>query len=277
MLTKTQLKTLWKKHNFKPVKRLGQNFLIDKNVKDKILRNLDIGASDTVVEIGAGFGEMTFDLAGCAHKVFAIEKDKRIAEIFRRGLTLPRNVVLLEEDALDVDLNKIAAGKKIILYGNIPYYITSPIIEKLIQNTAVVKTAYFVVQKEIADRILARPGQRNIGRLSLFVQYHTDPERMFKINKECFYPTPKVESAFLKLEVIGKKRVEVKDEQVLFEIIKKAYGQRRKTIHNTLLSLAPSKQVLATILKKARINPKARPETLSLADFARLTNELSTQ
>jgi len=274
VLTKTQLKTLWKKYNFKPVKRLGQNFLIDKNVKDRILRNLDIRPSDTVVEIGAGFGEMTVDFAGRAKAVFAIEKDKKIAEILKQESILPPNVVLLEEDALEVNLGKIAAGKRIVLYGNIPYYITSPIIEMLIHNTAVVKAAYFVVQKEIADRILARPGQRNIGRLSLFVQYHTGPERMFNINKECFYPTPKVESAFLKLEVIGKKRVEVKDEQLLFEIIKKAYGQRRKTIHNTLSSLAPSKQALVTILKKARIDPKARPETLSLADFARLSEEL---
>ncbi|MGB2705403.1 MAG: 16S rRNA (adenine(1518)-N(6)/adenine(1519)-N(6))-dimethyltransferase RsmA [Candidatus Omnitrophota bacterium] len=271
MLTKNELKALWQKTGFRPLKRLGQNFLVDKNVKDKILRNVEIGPDDTVLEIGPGFGEMTFGLAERAKKVFAVEKDKKVVKILKTGLKLPGNAVLIEDDFLDVDIKKLAANKKVIVYGNLPYYITSPILEKLFSNISLIKSIYFVVQKEVADRILAKPGSKDIGRLSLYVQYYTEPKRIFTIGKGCFYPAPGVESAFLKLIVLRKKKARVKDEKLFFEIIKNAYGQRRKTLLNSLSGMGIEKGVLSRSLKAAGINPRSRAEELSLQDFALLS------
>ena len=274
MLTKNQLMALWKEHDFKPTKRLGQNFLIDKNIKDKILKNLELKSSDTVIEIGAGFGELTLDLARLTKEVFATEKDRKIAKILNDSLELPRNVVLLEKDFLDVNLEEIAKYKKIIIYGNIPYYVTSPILEKLFNNIAHIKSIYLVVQKEIADRILATPHSRNIGRLSLYVQYYTEPKRIFKIGKGCFHPSPQVESVFLKLDVLKKRKIQVGNEDLFFRVIKKAYSQRRKTVLNSLSGMGIEKSALSNLLNKAGINPLARAEDLSLQDFAHLANAI---
>lgn len=272
MLTKSELKRLWQETGFRPIKRLGQNFLIDKNVKDNIVRSLAIGEHDIVVEIGPGFGELTFDIAALAKKVFAIEKDKRITEIFKDSLNPPKNITLINEDFLEADLKSISDGKKIIVYGNLPYYITSPILEKLISNEAIIKRVYLVVQKEVGNRILALPGSREVGRLSLFVQYHADTKRVFNIGKNSFFPVPEVESVFLRLDIPEKRKVSVKNEKNFFEIIKKAYGQRRKTLVNSLSSSAGDKRKLSDMLEKAGIDPMARPETLALEDFARLSN-----
>lgn len=274
MLTQSELRGLWEKTGFMPKKRLGQNFLVDKNVKEKILRNLELNPGDTVIEIGPGFGELTFDLAKLSKEVFSVEKDRKIVGILKDEFELPKNVCLLEKDFLDVDIRELAERKKAVVYGNLPYYATSPIIEKLFKNIQLIKRIYLVVQKEVADRILARPGSKDIGRLSLFVQYYTEPKRIFKIGKGSFYPAPKVESTFLAFDVLRKQRVSVKNEDLLFEIIKKAYNQRRKTILNSLSGLAVTKETLACLLKTAKLNPKARAEDLSLEDFARLSNLL---
>jgi len=273
MLTKNELKALWQRTGFRPIKRLGQNFLIDKNVKDKILRNLEINPEDTVIEIGPGFGEITFGLAKRAKKVFAVEKDRKIVKILKSNLKLPGNAALVGGDFLDVDINKLATDKKAVIYGNLPYYITSPIIEKVFDSISLIKNIYIVVQKEVADRILARPGSKDIGRLSLYVQYYTEPKAIFTIGKNCFYPAPGVASVFLKLEVPAKKKVQARDEKLFFKIIKTAYSQRRKTILNSLSGTGIKKEALACLLQNAEINPHARPETLSLEDFARLSNQ----
>ena len=274
MLNKTELKALWAECDFKPHKRMGQNFLIDKNIKEKILRTIEIGSADTVIEIGAGFGELTGGLAKNAKKVFAIEKDRKIVTILKNSISLPANVTLLEKDFLDVDIEKIAGREKIIIYGNIPYFITSPIIEKLVKNITSIKSAYLLMQKEVADRILAQPGSKKIGRLSLYVQYYSRPKRMFQIGKDAFYPSPQVESVFLKLDPIRDRRLGVKDEDILFAVIKKAYNQRRKTILNALSGKGADKEKVLKDLKIAGINPLARAEDLSLQDFARLANTL---
>ncbi|MCQ9206349.1 MAG: 16S rRNA (adenine(1518)-N(6)/adenine(1519)-N(6))-dimethyltransferase RsmA [Omnitrophica bacterium] len=272
MLTKTELLNLWNEYGFRPVKRLGQNFLIDKNIEEKILANLGLNSGDTVIEIGAGFGELTRSLAEIAGKVFAIEKDRTIVRILKEALRLPSNVELLEQDFLDFDIAGRVRGKKMVVYGNLPYYITSPIIEKLIDKRAAIETIYLVVQKEVAERIVAGPGSKETGRLSLYVQYYTRPEILFKISKNSFYPAPEVESAFLKLGMRKTNPVSVKDEARMFRIIKKAYSQRRKTIANSLTDENLKKTATLAFLKSAKINPNSRPETLSLKDFARLTN-----
>ena len=276
MLTKTELLKLWKECGFRPSKRLGQNFLIDKNIKDKILANLGLDSGDTVIEIGAGFGELTRGLAEIAEKVFAIEKDGDIVRILKEALSMPDNVELLQQDFLDFDIRGACPDKKVIVYGNLPYYITTPIIEKLIDSRACIETIYLVVQKEVADRIVAAPGSKEIGRLSLYAQYYTEPEILFRISKNSFYPAPEIESAFLKLNIRKTPSVSVKDEALLFLTIKKAYSQRRKTIANSIADEKRNKSETLTLLKAAKIDPKSRAENLSLKDFARLTNAFHT-
>jgi len=272
MLTKNELKALWHRTDFRPLKRFGQNFLVDKNLRDKIFRNVDITPRDSVIEIGPGFGEMTFGLAGRAKRVFAIEIDKKITRILKKDLKLPHNVSLIEDDFLNVDIKKIAAGEKIIVYGNIPYYATSRIIERLFRNIAQLKTIYLVLQKEVAVRITAKPGSKDVGRLSMYVQYYTEPKKIFTIGKDCFYPAPEVESVFLRLEVPSKKKLRVRDERLFFEIIKNAYGQRRKTILNALSGMGVRKEALAILFKAARIDPRARAGEISLEEFSVLSN-----
>ena len=275
MLTKNELRTLWKKYGFRPKKRLGQNFLVDKNVCDKILRHLNISSDDVVVEIGAGFGELTYALAKTAKSVFAVEKDRRITEILKKNFELPPNVILAEEDILEVDIKSLARNKRIIVYGNLPYYVTSPVMERIFRDTSAIKRAYFIIQKEVGDRIVAVPGTRNMGRLSLYVQYYADPKIMFGIAKESFYPVPKVESVFLKLEMPAGRMVPVKDEEIFFRAIKSAYTQRRKRVLNSLSGTGIAKPVLRGVLNKAKIDPGARAENLYLDDFARLANTIA--
>lgn len=275
MLTKSELLTLWGEYNFRPVKRLGQNFLIDKNIKDKILRNVNLAKDDTVIEIGPGFGELTSGLADIAKEVFAVEKDRNIARILKNALELPRNATVVEQDFLGMDIKRIAAGKKVVIYGNLPYYITTPIIEKIISNSDSIKTAYLVIQKEVAERILATPGSKDIGRLSLYAQYYTEPIKMFKITKGAFYPAPKVDSTFLRLGIRRTPKTRVRDEALFFKIIKKAYAQRRKTILSALAGDILTKDKLLKLLRNVKIDPRARAEELSLEDFTRLANSLS--
>jgi len=272
MLTKNQLKALWREHDFRPLKRFGQNFLIDKNVKEKIIANLKLSKDDTVLEIGPGFCEITEDIAKRVKKVFAVEKDKKLLGIVKKSFRLPKNITLIEKDFLEVDIEKLAGKKPLIIVGNLPYYITSPIIEKILSNISVVKDIYLLVQKELADRISAKPGSRDIGRLSLFVQYYTDPERLFTVKGESFYPTPEVESALLRLSVPKEKQVTARNEELLFKVIKTAYSQRRKTILNSLSGMQLDKKALASLLENAGINPKARAEELALGDFVKLSN-----
>ena len=213
-------------------------------------------------------------MAERAKKVFAFEKDKKIVAILKSSFTLPSNVTLLQEDFLGADIEKIARHGKIVVYGNIPYFVTSPIIEKLIKNISLIKSVYLLMQREVADRILALPGSKKIGRLSLYVQYYAEPKRVFKVGKDAFYPAPKVESILLKLDPLPNRRVRVRDENVLFEIIKKAYSQRRKTILNSLSGKGREKEKVLSGLKTANIDPFSRAENLSLQDFARLADTL---
>jgi len=272
MLTKTELQAIWGRYGFRPEKRLGQNFLIDKNIKKKIVANLDIHPKDIIIEIGPGFGELTSELAGRSSMVYAIEIDKRICEILRAEPNLPQNLTIVRGDFLNLNIKEIAKGKKTVVYGNLPYYITSPIIEKIISEREHIKCAYLVTQAEVAERIVAQPNSKRIGRLSLFVQQFTDPRILFKIKKGSFYPTPQVDSAFIRLEVLEKSRARVQNEEALSRVIKIAYGKRRKTIFNALKATGIGNNELLEILKQAGVEPRARAENLSLEDFRRISD-----
>lgn len=278
MLTKSELLKIFKEYGFRPLKRFGENYLIDGNIKDKIIREACIEKSDVVLEIGPGLGALTIDLAKSGARVFAVEKDKKAFEILNdlAGGEFS-NLELINKDILRSGLSDLAPGEKIKVIGNLPYYITTPIIEYLIENRTVIRSVLVVVQKEVARRLLAGPGDDDYSSLSCFVQYYTKPTYIYTVKRTSFYPTPDVDSSLIRLDILAKPSVIVKDEQVLFKIVRGAFNQKRKTLINSLSReevLDIQKEELTNILKRAGINPASRPESLSLSEFAAIANRL---
>ncbi len=271
-----QLKQLWKEHGFRPNKRLGQNFLIDKNVRDNILRALSLDESGTVVEIGSGFGVMSFALAERCGKLFAVEKDSRICEIMGPYFRGAENLKLVHADILEVDICGLAKqGERITVFGNIPYYISTPVIERMIEQRRCVGSVHIVIQEELADRIVSPPGSRVYGSVSCYIQFYTRPKKLFRIKKNSFYPRPKVDSCLLSLEMLPEPSVRVKDEALMFKIIRKAFSQRRKKIINPLSDrtfTSINRTGWEELLNRCRIDPANRAENLSLSDYARLAD-----
>ncbi len=262
----------------KPIKSLGQNFLVDQNIRRKIIAALDLEPADIIFEIGAGRGELTGLIAPKVDKLYALEIDRRLYSLLIESLRAYRNVSVTNQDILKCDLNKILEENKIKggikVFGNIPYYISSPIIEHLINYKTVIKEVFITVQKEFAKRVVALPGSKEYGSFSCFVQYYAIPEILFQINRGCFYPAPKVDSCFLRLRFREKPAVSVKNEELLFRIIRAAFNQRRKTLKNTLKGKVQSEK-LAEFLLKNNLNSNVRAEELSLAEFTDLANSLN--
>ena len=265
-------------YNLRPLKRLGQNFLIDANIKEKIIEAIRPAADDIIVEIGPGLGALTGGLVSLSRKVIAVEKDSRLCDALREGVgAKAKNLVLINDDILKVDLSSLAGNEKIKLAGNLPYYITTPILEYIIENKRLIKSAVITIQREVADRILASPGGKEYGSLSCFVQYHTRPEYLYTISRKCFKPQPSVDSSLIRLDIPDSPAVKVRDEELYFRIIRKAFNQRRKTILNALSSRGlagplGTKEGLGAALSRAGIDPSHRPETLSLQSFANLAS-----
>jgi len=275
----TQLKTLWREHDFRPNKKLGQNFLIDNNVRDNILKNLPVAENDTLIEIGPGFGVMTFEAARLCGKLYAVEKDEKICSIMKPFYEKSANIELICKDVLDVEISSFSKeGGKILILGNLPYYITTPIIEKIIENKKLIRNAYVVVQDELADRIVASPGSRVFGSITCFIQFHANVKKLFKIKKNSFYPRPKVDSCLLAIEVLEEPSVSVKDEKLMFDVIHKCFSQRRKKIINPLSHtnfLGFDRDKWNEIITSCGIDPSSRAEQLSLKDYAKITNTIS--
>ena len=274
-----ELKNLWKEKGFRPTKRMGQNFLYDGNVRSKLVSFLDPADSDVIVEIGPGFGSMTFDLIKKCRSLFVIEKDRKICEIMTPILEKFPQVTLIQDDIMNVDLSCfVSAGKKITVYGNIPYNISTPLVEKVINGRHFINNVYFVMQEEVVDRIIAGPGTKDYGSLSCYVQYYTRPKKLMRIKKNSFYPVPKVESAMLKMEISETPTINVVNESLFFKIIRKAFGQRRKKAINPLISaFAPdiSKEEWERSFLDCGIDILNRAENLSLEDFSRLTLKIN--
>ena len=278
MLTKNQLKTLFLKNDFRPLKRFGENYLIDGNIKNKIIDEANVSKDDTVLEIGPGFGALTVDLASTGAEIFAVEKDRKAFEIFKHLIKddFP-NLRLLNGDILGFDINQMPLARKIKVVGNLPYYITTPIIEYLIENRRSIESMLLVMQKEVASRFLASNGSKDYGSISCFIQYYTNPHYKCTIKRNSFYPEPEVDSSLLKFDILDRPSVNVKDEGLFFKIIRGAFNQRRKSIINSLSRkevLNLEKEELAGILERADIAPNCRPEDLSLQKFAKLTNSI---
>ncbi|HTY44921.1 MAG TPA: 16S rRNA (adenine(1518)-N(6)/adenine(1519)-N(6))-dimethyltransferase RsmA [Patescibacteria group bacterium] len=257
----------------KPKKRLGQNFLIDANIRRKIVSACQIHPSDVLVEIGAGRGELTRMLAAQAAKVYAVELDPALAAIVKEECKEASNLVIVNRDVLKLDLKKEigGSGTKIKVIGNIPYYISTPIIENLLQYRDLVSDIYITVQKEFGRRVCSAAGSKEYGSLSCFVRYHAEPKIMFYITRSCFRPAPKIDSCFLHIRprpYPGQAHI---DERLLFKIIRAAFNQRRKTLRNSLAGVV-CRQKLEHFFRAFRHDHGVRPEQLSLEEFIYLAS-----
>lgn len=267
------------KYNFIFQKKFGQNFLIDTHVLDKIIRAAEIGKDDLVLEIGPGIGTMTQYLSCAAGKVIAVEIDRALIPILEDTLDGYDNVRVINEDVLKVDIRKLVEeeneGRPIKVVANLPYYITTPIIMGLFENHVPIKSITVMVQKEVADRMQVGPGTKDYGALSLAVQYYAKPYIVANVPPNCFMPRPKVGSAVIRLERHEHPPVEVRDEKLMFRVIRASFNQRRKTLANGLKNSPEidfSKEEIEGAIEKLGKGASVRGEALTFAEFAQLAN-----
>ena len=270
------------KYNFSFQKKFGQNFLIDPHVLDKIIAAAEITKDDFVLEIGPGIGTLTQYLAEAAREVVAVEIDSTLIPILEDTLSAYDNVSVINEDVLKVDLRKLAeernGGKPIKVVANLPYYITTPIIMSLFESHVPLKSLTVMVQKEEALRMQAGPGTKDYGALSLAVQYYASPDLAANVPPNCFMPRPNVGSAVIRLTRFEETPVQVKDEKLLFRLIRASFNQRRKTLQNGLVNsqeLDFTKEQVAAAIATLGVSPSVRGEALTLEQFAALANALS--
>ena len=256
-------------------KKFGQNFLIDEHVLEKIIQAAGVGPDDFVVEIGPGIGTMTQYLAHAARGVAAVEIDRALIPILKDTLSPYDNVTVINEDILKVDLNQLAEemndGRPVKVVANLPYYITTPIIMGLFESHVPVDSITVMVQKEVAERMQAGPGSKDYGALSLAVQYYADPYIVANVPPNCFMPRPNVGSAVIRLQTHVDPPVKVKNEKLMFGIIRASFNQRRKTLQNSVShdpGLGISKELIAENLEKMGLSATIRGEALSLQQFA---------
>lgn len=271
-----------KKYDFVFQKKYGQNFLIDAHVLDKIIDAAEIGPDDFVLEIGPGIGTLTQYLAESAREVTAVEIDSHLIPILEETLQDYDNVTVLNEDILKVDIAELARqknkGKPIKVVANLPYYITTPIIMGLFESHVPIDNITVMVQKEVAERMQVGPGTKDYGALSLAVQYYAKPYLAANVPPNCFIPRPKVGSAVIRLTKYQEPPVQVKDERLMFRLIRASFNQRRKTLQNSLSNspeLNITKAQTAEALEKMGLPAAVRGEKLTLEQFARLSDLLS--
>ena len=269
------------KYNFVFQKKFGQNFLIDSHVVDKIIAAAEITKDDFVLEIGPGIGTMTQYLACAARKVVAVEIDKALIPILEDTLSDYDNARVINNDVLKVDIAKLAeeenGGKPIKVVANLPYYITTPIIMGLFENHVPIKSITVMVQKEVADRMQVGPGTKDYGALSLAVQYYAKQYIVANVPPNCFMPRPKVGSAVIRLERYEEPPVKVKDEKLMFRIIRASFNQRRKTLANGLKNSAEldyTKEEIEAAIEALGRGASIRGEALTLEEFAKLADFL---
>ena len=270
-----------KKHNFSIQKKYGQNFLIDEHVLNKIIAAAELTEDDYVIEIGPGIGTMTERMAPECRHVTAIEIDKELIPILSETLSGFDNVDIINEDVLKVDLNKLIAerndNKPVKVVANLPYYITTPIIMSLLENKIPIDTITVMVQKEVADRMMVGPGTKDYGALSLAVQYYAKPYIVANVPMNCFIPRPNVASAVIRLTCHKEPPVTVKDEKLMFNLIRASFNQRRKTLINGISNfsgLSFTKEQVAMALNSTGLSENIRGEALDLEKFAKLSDAL---
>lgn len=273
-------KEVVQKHNFKFSKSLGQNFLIDTNVIDRIIEGARVKEGDYVIEVGPGIGTLTKEMGKTAQKVVAIEIDKTLIPILEETLSDFPNIEVINKDILKVDVQELVKeklnGGPVKLIANLPYYITTPIVMKFLEEDIPVTDIVVMVQKEVADRMNAKPNTKDYGALSVAVQYYCDTEIVAKAPRHMFMPQPNVDSTVIGLHVREEIKYLVDNEDIFFKTVKASFGQRRKTLLNSLSGLGfLSKDQIKQALQEANIDEKRRGETLSIEEFASLANEVN--
>ena len=273
-------KEVVQKHNFKFSKSLGQNFLIDTNVIDRILEGARVKEGDYVIEVGPGIGTLTKEMGRSAEKVVAIEIDKTLIPILEETLADFPNIEVINQDILKVNVQELVKeklnGGPVKLIANLPYYITTPIVMKFLEEDIPVTDIVVMVQKEVADRMNAKPNTKDYGALSVAVQYYCDTEIVAKAPRHMFMPQPNVDSTVIGLHVREEQIYHVDNEDIFFKTVKASFGQRRKTLLNSLGGLGfLSKDQIKEALKEANIDEKRRGETLSIEEFASLSNAVN--
>ena len=274
---------IMKKYNIKANKNLGQNFLISEEVVNKIVDCSNLTKEDLVIEIGPGLGTLTKFLLEKAKKVICIELDKKMLDILNDRFSLYNNFELINDDVLKVDLKKIIKIEKetgniknVKIVANLPYYITTPIIMKLLEEELELDSITVMIQKEVADRLIAIPGQKNTGAITYSIYYYTESEDILEVPNSSFIPEPEVTSKVIKLNIRKEPAVITNNKEKLFKIIKCAFMQKRKTLINSLTNnkVFESKNQGLEILKKIGISENARPEELSINDFEKISENL---
>ena len=283
--TRKQVAALEKRYDFKTAKSLGQNFVTDPAVTEGIIEAAGAGPKDLVIEIGPGLGVITSKAAAGCGKLVAIEIDKKLLPILAETVGWQPNVKIINEDVLQADLAKIVEEERVLpdgsqaenvrLIGNLPYYITTPILNKLMALPELFASLTIMVQKEVAEKMMAAPGAKNYGVISIHVQYFCEIEYIMDVPKEVFLPQPKVDSSVLTLHVRKQPAVQPKDEDLFFELVKAGFSQRRKTLSNSLTGVrGADRDTVVRAREAAGVDPKRRAETLSLEEFANVANRL---
>lgn len=281
--TPVRTRAILEKYGFSFKKSLGQNFLIDTNILKKIVSFAELTEESGAIEIGPGIGALTEQLARSSKKTVAFEIDQRLLPILEDTLSPYSNVKVIHNDVLKADVGEVIAAEfagisDLMVVANLPYYVTTPIIMKLLEEHLPIRGIVCMLQKEVADRISAKPGTKDYGSLSIAVQYYTEAETVMIVPKTVFVPQPNVDSAVIRLTRRENRAVQVKDENFFFQVTKASFAQRRKTLLNNLTSGLPDgKQKKVEILEAlaaSGIEPSRRGETLSLEEFGRLSDEL---
>lgn len=280
------IRSLMHRYGIATRKSLGQNFLIDTNIINKIVDAAELSPTDLVVEIGPGMGALTSKAAARAGKVLAVEVDRGLIPVLAETLKGSGDVEVIQADALKVDFDHLALEKSggqfgpgaraYKLLGNLPYYITSPLLMHLLMGRFNISLMIIMIQQEVAERLAALPGSRTYGSLSVAAQYFTEVKVLFKVPRTVFYPSPGVDSTVLRLTVRPSPAVAVRDEIVFFQVVRAAFGQRRKTLINSLANSGFNidREAWLRALRQAEIDPARRGETLSLIEFAAITDNL---
>lgn len=270
-----------KDKKFRYKKHLGQNFLHNTSKIGQMASIINAQLDETVIEIGPGAGALTKELIKTAGKVIAVELDPEAIDRLKEKIGTPANLEILHYDFLQLDLPEVCATRstlhatRIKVVGNIPYYITAPIIEKLIENKRLISKAWLTVQKEVGDRMAAPEGSKTFGSLSVFCQFHANVKKLLKIDRKSFFPIPDVDSAFMELDFSGKKPLNVKDDKFFFKIVHAGFSQRRKMlINNVKRDTGIGALEAQEAFKAAGIDEKARAEDVSILDFAKLSDVL---
>lgn len=282
----SETKFIMKKYNITANKNYGQNFLVDDDVIEGIIENADINSNDLIIEIGPGLGTLTAELLKKAGKVISIELDPKMINILNDRFSLYNNFELINQDVLKVDLNTLINNNlensnlnnaKVV--ANLPYYITTPIIMKLLEEKLNLKSITVMVQKEVALRLAAKPGEKDTGAITYSINYYTEPKIVLNVPNNSFIPAPEVNSAVIKLNILESPRVELNNEKLFFDIIKAAFLQKRKTLVNALNNskLFDNKNEILEMLDNLNIDKNIRGEKLSIEQYAQITDYIQSK